>query len=289
MDRGSRSGRRSGWRGLRATLVVVVVAGGALWFVLGRPLVDAAQSYIFGLPLVVMDLTREAAVSVPVAGEFTAPPGQFAIMTKYPDASFRVVPRTGLDTLFATAWADLDAEPLVLSVPDTGGRYYVIALFDMWSNVFASIGKRTAGAGAENYLIAGPGWDGDAPEDVGQVYRSPTRWVWVNGQMQADGPKDYAAVNALQRQYRLTPLSQWGEDWSPPATVPVAQDAGSGQPVARIKAMDAGVFYSRLAALMADNPPAPADAAAVARLARSASNPASRWTSTVSAGRKPGH
>lgn len=273
MDRGSRSGRRSGWRGLRATLVVVVVAGGALWFVLGRPLVDAAQSYIFGLPLVVMDLTREAAVSVPVAGEFTAPPGQFAIMTKYPDASFRVVPRTGLDTLFATAWADLDAEPLVLSVPDTGGRYYVIALFDMWSNVFASIGKRTAGAGAENYLIAGPGWDGDAPEDVGQVYRSPTRWVWVNGQMQADGPKDYAAVNALQRQYRLTPLSQWGEDWSPPATVPVAQDAGSGQPVARIKAMDAGVFYSRLAALMADNPPAPADAAAVARLARSGVEP----------------
>ena len=91
--------------------------------------------------------------------------------------------------------------------------------------------------------------------------------------MQADGPKDYAAVNALQRQYRLTPLSQWGEDWSPPATVPVAQDAGSGQPVARIKAMDAGVFYSRLAALMADNPPAPADAAAVARLARSGVEP----------------
>ena len=94
-----------------------------------------------------MDLTRKAAVSAPVAGEFTAPPGQFAMMTEYPDASFLVVPRTGLDRLFVTAWADLDAEPLVLSVPDTCARYYVIALFDKWSNVFASFCKRTSGGG----------------------------------------------------------------------------------------------------------------------------------------------
>ena len=77
-------------------------------------------------------------------------------MTHYPDASFRAVTRTGLDTLFAVASADLDEEPLVLSVPDTGGRYYVIALFDMWSNVFASIGKRTTGTAAANFVIAGP-------------------------------------------------------------------------------------------------------------------------------------
>src|SRR5512142_2320613 len=69
-------------------------------------------------------------------------------MTHYPDASFRAVTRTGLDTLFAVAWADLYEEPLVLSVPDASGRYYVIALFDMWSNVFASIGKRTTGSAA---------------------------------------------------------------------------------------------------------------------------------------------
>jgi hypothetical protein len=89
---------------------------------------------------------------VPAAGEFTAPVNQFSVMTKYPDASFRAVVRTGLDTLFAVAWADLAKEPLVPSVPDTNGRYYVIAFFDLWSNVFASIGKRTTGTGARRHL-----------------------------------------------------------------------------------------------------------------------------------------
>ena len=165
---------------------------------------------MYGFPLIMMDLTREAAAAA-TAGEITAPVNQFSVMTNYPDASFRAVTRTGLDTLFAVAWADLEQEPLVLSVPDTGGRYYVIALFDMWSNVFASIGKRTTGTAAAHFLIAGPGWHGTPPADITETYRSPTRFVWVNGQMQADGPQECAAVSVLQKQYMLTPLSAWGD------------------------------------------------------------------------------
>ena len=150
----SRGGRRSVWRTLLLVLLLLLLGGGVWAWRYGRPLADAMRAYIYGFPIVVMELTKEAATSVPTAGEITAPVDQFAVMTKYPDASFRAIPRTGLDTLFATAWADLDAEPLVLSVPDTGGRYYVIALFDMWSNVFASIGKRTTGTGAATFLIA---------------------------------------------------------------------------------------------------------------------------------------
>ena len=55
--------------------------------------------------LIVMDLTKEAATAS-TAGEITAPVNQFSVMTNYPDASFRAVARTGLDTLFAVAWAD---------------------------------------------------------------------------------------------------------------------------------------------------------------------------------------
>ena len=124
------------------------------------------EAYVYGFPLIMMDLTKDQGTAVATAGEITAPINQFAVMTQYPDASFRAVPRTGLDTLFAVAWADLDKEPLVLSVPDTNGRYYVIALFDMWSNVFTSIGKRNTGTGAANFLIAGPGWQGTPPADI---------------------------------------------------------------------------------------------------------------------------
>lgn len=229
------------------------------------PWLRGAKAYVFGFPLIMMDLTREAARAATV-GDLTAPPNQFSVMTHYPDASFRAVTRTGLDTLFAVAWADLDEEPLVLSVPDTGGRYYVIALFDMWSNVFASIGKRTTGTAAANFLIASPGWHGTAPADVTETYRSPTRNVWVNGQMQADGPKECAAVTSLQKQYTLTPLSAWGKSWSPPADVPVPPGTDRTPPLERVQKMDAGEFFGRFTRLMKDNPPATADAKMVKTL-----------------------
>jgi hypothetical protein len=259
--------RKTGlWRKILAGLLVVLLLAGWAGYRFGRPFLYGLEAYVYGFPLVVMDLTREQMTSVPQAGEFFAPVNQFAVMTKYPDASFKVIPRTGLDTLFATAWVDVGPEPMVLSVPDTGGRYYVIALFDLWSDVFASIGKRTTGTKAGNYLIAGSGWNGTVPADVTDVYHAPTRWVWVNGQMQADGPKDYDAVNTLQKQYKLTPLSQWGKTYTPPFTVAVSETSAPASALDRVAKMDANAFFGRLAALMNDNPPAEADAAMIEKL-----------------------
>ena len=183
------SNRRRAKRWKLAFICAVLIASAGGWWALkeGRPWLYGLQAYIYGFPLIMMDLTKDAGTAVPTAGEITAPVNQFSVMTKYPDASFRAVVTDGSRHAVRVAWADLDKEPLVLSVPDTGGRYYVIALFDMWSNVFTSIGKRNTGTGAANFLIAGPGWQGTPPADVKQVFRSPTRFVWVNGQMQADG------------------------------------------------------------------------------------------------------
>jgi hypothetical protein len=244
-----------------ALILAITFAGGGWWvWQEGRPWFHATQAYIYGFPMMMMDLTREAATAVPRAGQFGAPVNQFAVMTEYPDVSFRAVVRTGLDTLFAVAWADLEKEPLVLSVPDTDGRYYVIALFDMWTNIFASIGSRTTGTETGHFLIVGPDWQGTPPPDVKQVYRSPSRFVWVNGQMRADGPKDYDVVNPLQQQYKLTPLSRWGRSYTPPAEVPVTTSADTRMPaLERIRNMDAGEYFGRLARLLKDNPPLPAD------------------------------
>jgi hypothetical protein len=258
--KGWKSGRLARW--LLGILGAVVVAAflGRGFIQEGRAWWYGLQTYVYGFPLIMMDLTREASTSVPTAGEFTAPANQFSVMTHYPDASFKAVARTGLDTLFAVSWADLDREPLILSVPETGGRYYVIALFDMWSNVFASIGKRTTGTGTAHFLIAGPRWKGTPPADVKQTFRSPTRWVWVNGQMQANGPLDYEAVNALQKQYKLTPLGAWGQPYAPQAEVPVPAGADAKTPpIERLQKMDARAYFGRLAQLMKDNPPTAAD------------------------------
>ena len=246
---------------MKPTLIALVLIGIACgWWALqvGLPWLRAIKAYIFAFPLIMMDLTKEAATAS-TAGEIAAPANQFAVMTKYPDASYRAVVRCGLDTLFAAAWVDVGREPLVLSVPDTGGRYYVFGLFDMWSNVFASIGKRTTGTAAANFLIAGPDWRGTPPADIQETFRSSTRCVWVNGQMQADGPADYATVNALQKQYALTPLSAWGKPWTAPADAPAPDGVDTTPPLERVQNLDAGAFFGRFAQLMTDNPPAAAD------------------------------
>lgn len=237
------------------SLFIIFLTGGWWGWQEGRPWYYGIKAYIYGFPLVVMELTKEVSTNVPSSGEITAPVNQFAVMTKYPDASFRLIPRTGLDAQFAVAWADLDAEPLILTVPNTGGRYYVIALFDMWSNVFASIGSRTTGTDSASFLIAGPKWKGNVPSGMKQIYYSPTRYVWVNCQMQSNGQQDYDKVNKLQKQYKLTPLSSLGKPYEPPKEVPFDANADKTAPLERIKKMDAKEFYGRLAKLMKDNPP----------------------------------
>jgi hypothetical protein len=140
-------------------------------------------------------------------------------MPRYVSPDFKNVVRISLNSLWTTAWLDLDREPIVLSVPDTHDRYYVFSMMNMWTDVFGSVGKRTTGTGA--FLIAGPKWQGTAPTDVKQTFRSPTRHAWILGQTQADGPTDFAAVNAIQAQYKLTPLGAWGKPHTPPAKVAV--------------------------------------------------------------------
>jgi hypothetical protein len=264
----NRGRRKHRWlRIVAISLALLAVIGGYWYFTEGSAWLYGTEAYIYGFPLIMMDLTKDAGTATSTPGEITAPVNQFSVMTHYPDASFRAVARTGLDTLFAVAWADLEKEPLVLSVPDTNGRYYVIALFDMWSNVFTSFGKRNTGTGAANFLIVGPGWQGNVPVNVDQVFHSPTRWVWVNGQMQANGPQDYEIVNGLQKQYKLTPLSSWGKPYSPPEAVAVNASVDTKTPtIAQVQRMDAAAYFGRLAHLLKDNPPAPTDAAMVGKL-----------------------
>src|ERR1035438_7954735 len=228
--------RTKRWTYIAVAAAVVAIVGGYLWLTTLQPWLNATEAYVYGFPLVMRDVTKDASTSA-TASELTAPTNQFSMMTHYPDASFRAVARTGLDTLFSVSWADLDTEPLVLSVPDTNGRYYVIAFFDMWSNVFSSLGKRNTGTGAGNFLLAGPNWHGTPPANVKEVFRSPTRFVWGDGQMQADGPKDYDVLTALQKQYKLTPLSAWGQPYTPPAVVPVPSGLNTTSPLEQVQKM----------------------------------------------------
>jgi hypothetical protein len=82
------------------------------------------EAVVYGLPLVVMDLTKRVSTNVPgPQPNAHAPINQFGSMLEYPSASDHTIVRMNRDTLYSFAWLDLSKEPMVLSVPDTKGRY----------------------------------------------------------------------------------------------------------------------------------------------------------------------
>ena len=223
----------------------------------------AVEAYVFGYPLVLMDITRQVMTAVPKAGALKAPVNQFIHVREFPDPTFTDVVSPNADTLYSTAWLDLTKEPIILSVPDVGKRYYLMEMLDSWTNVFAAPGTRTTGNGRGDFAIVGPQWKGTLPAGVKEI-KSPTNMVWLLGRTQTNSKEDYAAVRAIQDQYKLTPLSAWGEDYKPPDNAPVAAGIDvKTPPVEQVAKMDAATFFARLNTLMKDNPPANADASAV--------------------------
>ena len=260
---------KNAWRLASAIVCLTVGVGvsGCSFLKKREAYLHGKEAYAYGFPLVVMDVTRQVQTATPTAGEYTAPINQFARMQRYVSPDFKNVVRISMSSLWTTGFVDLEQEPFVVSLPDTHGRYVVMQALNMWTDDFASVGKRTTGTGPGNFLIAGPNWNGTAPIDVKGIHRSSTRYAWILIQTQTDGPRDFADVIALEAQYKLTPLSAWGKAYTPPDNVPVDQSVDTKMPpVDQVKRMDAGAFFKRLALLMKDNPPYPADAPMMEKL-----------------------
>ena len=129
-------------------------------------------AYLYFYPLVTMDLTRKQLTNVTKVQDIHAPMNAFANIGEYPTAEMKVVVRPNFDTLYSSAWLDLTKEPMIISVPDTHGRYYLLPMLDMWTDVFASPGWRTTGTEAGNYAVVPPGWSGTIPVGNGTHRRT---------------------------------------------------------------------------------------------------------------------
>ena len=225
----------------------------------------ASDAYVYGYPLVTMEMTRRVLTNAATAEGTRGPMGQIIKMREYPNASFRDVTAPNADTLYTTSFFDVGDEPWVLSVPDMKGRYFLLPFLDGWTNVFAVPGSRTTGTGAQTFVISGPGWSGAVPGGMTEL-KSPTALVWLLGRIYCTGtPEDYAAVHALQDAFKLQPLSTWGKDYAPP---PGKVDAKIDMktPVRdQVNAFSSSEYFALLADLMKRNPPASADAPALER------------------------
>ncbi|WP_431324966.1 DUF1254 domain-containing protein [Rhizobium sp. YTU87027] len=235
---------------------------------LGADLEDfwiATDAYIYGYPLVTMEMTRRVMTNVAELKGTRGPMGHIIKLRQYPDSSFKDVTAPNADTLYTTSWLDVGKEPYVLSVPDMNGRYFLLPMLDGWTNVFQVPGKRTTGTGPQTYAITAPGWSGKLPDGVTK-YESPTNIVWLLGRIYCTGtPEDYAEVHKLQDEFKLVPLSAYGKDYTPPAgkvDPSIDMKTAVRDQVNRLTAVE---YFTLLAELMKTNPPSDADAPALER------------------------
>ena len=201
----------------------------------------AEDAYVFAYPLVAGAIARPA--SVP-----------FNRLVRGPG---------GGDSLAIRGWLDLAAGPVVLSTPDTSGRYYSVWMRDAWNAAFASVGARTTGTGKQTFAIYGPGWDG-APSLHGMTpIMAPTRFACLGGAIEAMSESGAPGCEQFLEGFDLTPLSRWspvaGGQLPPPGPA-VRRTA------AIVDGMDARSFFSAACRLIGDNPADPRDPLALTRL-----------------------
>ncbi|MCV9927164.1 DUF1254 domain-containing protein [Flavobacterium sp. LS1R49] len=239
-------------------------------------IVKAAEAaYLYGLPLVLMDITRRQITNKEVANSMGAPMNQFSHKSAFPDVTLKNETFPNADTYSSSAWIDLRKEPLVLSVPDTYGRYYQFSIIDAYTNVFTSVGKRTTGTTAANFLITGP--KSNEPVPIGmQELKSPTNMVRIVGRIQVNSYMDGLKVYKLQRQFRLVPLSSWTTDYIDPkgkfdSSVP------KGTPTEIVSKIPVGEFFNYVNQLLVNNPPKAADAEAMKQFAMIGVKPGAKF------------
>jgi hypothetical protein len=186
-------------------------------------------AYIYGYPLVIGQRSRDAmtlAGDAPVtqevfnkSGALYAPGNQVANAWSMLGPNFSAVQSANSDTQYSVTWFDSSEEPYVLHIPKSNGRYYTFQFVDAYTNNFHYASTRTMGSQDQHYALVAPGWNGKIPDGVIKI-EAPTPTGFIVGRWFVASQKDVAAVNVIQKQVTMTPLSSYGKTYTAPK-VPV--------------------------------------------------------------------
>lgn len=218
------------------------------------------EAYTYGLPLITTDATYRTMTSPNVSVGAYGPVNRFNNVSGTNNANSDAVVAPGSTSLSSIAWLDLSTEPQVMHVPKVTSNFFVLAFIDPYTTNVENFGP------AENtepgdYVIAGPGQgDTTIPAGTTRVDVDYPR-IWVIGSTQLKGQSDVAAVNKIQAQYTITPLSRYGTEYTPPA--PSKPDTT----VVQATVPTGLAFFDAIGRQLAAFPPPAADKAELARLA----------------------
>lgn len=207
------------------------------------------QAYMFGYPWIYNATLRYQWTNQYINDDTAyGPVNHFWHAPRLVNAKWRDGGTPNNDTPYSLAWVDLSKEPIILSVPDTGSRYYTIQMAGMDSDNFAYVGVRATGNKAGNYAIVGPQWKGTLPKGVKALPPSHTPWAQLWGRTLIGSEQDMAAAQAVMHQYKLTPLSLWGKK---DAQLPESRDVWAPAD----PATDALAHWKTMNRAMTENPP----------------------------------
>lgn len=222
-------------------------------------------AYVWGWPMVNQINRRASFARAPGPGRLggvlpIAPTGYIGMLNDYiaPDQTFVTCPNQ--DTVYGAGFMSLDKQPVVVQVPDFGGRFFTYQIVDHRTDSFASIGKQY-NTKPGHYLLVGPNWNGEVPKGINAVFRSPTDLAAVFPRVfQDDTPEDKAAIQSVLNQVMVYPLSEYDgqmktRDWSKSPTIPAPATSGKGE----TKWVIPEKFFDQLPEVMQTVPPLPGE------------------------------
>ncbi len=249
---------------------------------------EAVDAYIYGYPLVMLGITERVGITVPSAGAklAAAPLNQFGKEPSLPTSAFKDVVLPSTTTLYASAFINLKAEPLILHIPDMKNRFYLLQMLDGWTNVSDQSPGSRLGSKEGYYALVGPHWKGDLPYDVPQknVIRMDTYSMWIIGRIYTSGTdEDISYINdVIYPELTLTPLSKFHKDYDPPSDLPLDPSIDvKTPPLHQVAGMDACAFFGTFSSMMIYNRPLPADHPFVRELRDIGIDPGSNFDCTT--------
>lgn len=161
-----------------------------------------------------------------------------------------------VNTVYGFGFLDLSQEPIVITAPDSDGRYYMVELIDMWNNAFAYAAGKKVGYKGGKFAVVGPGWKGELPKEL-KLIEAPTRWVAVQPRIHV---KDQADLSGAQKVLAAITFQGLAEYQGKPAPKPLTYKYETPRLVPKVASsqlrfVDPMQFWSIFAAAMNENPP----------------------------------
>jgi len=164
-----------------------------------------------------------------------------------------------VNTVYGFGFMDLRQEPIILSVPDSKGLYYMVEIVDMYTNAFAYAGGKATGYQGGKFALTAPGWKGKLPDGVKRI-NCPTPWVLLQPRVHlySDGKADLPRARKVIGEITTTGLSKFMGGDSPQApaySYTAPKLINPNLPASALDFQDPLQFWELLSEAMNENPP----------------------------------